>query len=262
MIKEEKHFYYKTGRFLQFYSFSIPIKFNVKHPKLPKHLDRYKNSQFTDHTPEEIETLRKAAARRAVNSIRRLIYGNMYNYDERPKFVTLTFDPKNHAGVNEIQKANHYFTLYRKRLNYHQGKYIPYIAVPERQENGNWHYHQVVFGMPYLPDLLAFEKQVWQYGNTNVKVINKTRGAYNYITKYISKSFLDPSLKGKKRYFSGLQFRPVRTIGSQGIEALLSPLAVKMTLPIRNVVIREKIYSNGIKTPENRGTVQEFILNY
>lgn len=253
-------FYYKTGHFLQIYNFTNPVNFNIKHPYLAKHLDKQKYNNPSEKTPEQIKEQQLSSASRAKHKIRRLIYGNMYNYDELPKFVTLTFDPKRYSDLNDITVVNNHFKHFIQRLRYRTTKHISYIAIPERHESGNWHFHMLLFNMPYT-HYLVFEKLIWKYGGTNMKVVKKTLGVTHYITKYVTKSFLDTSLRGKKRYHTALEYRPIRTLGTEGLDNLLSPLIVKTELPPRSVVIQSKTLSNGIEVEGNNGIVREFILN-
>lgn len=112
-----------------------------------------------------------------------------YNNNKQfTKFLTLTFK----ENITDITIANKYITDFFKRLSYNIFKVktnvLKYIVVPELQERGAWHYHIILFNMPYVPftNLL----QVWNYGSVYITAIKKDADATQiakYITKYIAK---------------------------------------------------------------------------
>ena len=105
------------------------------------------------------------------------------------KFLTLTFKDE----IKDITKANQELTKFFKRLSYHQfgirKNVIKYIAVPELQKRGVWHFHIILFNTKYTPfkDLIKIWGQGGVYINALKRGMNGTEIA-KYITKYISKS--------------------------------------------------------------------------
>jgi hypothetical protein len=146
--------------------------------------------------------------------VRRLILGNLFNHpNEFPKFVTLTFDQKKHPLSHDIDYVNYEFKKFRQRLQYNQGslcthKNIDYIATPEKHADGiHWHYHILLLNMSFTRKE-ELEHHLWGNGFTNIQAIEKTPAVAHYITKYFTKSYADPSLKYKKRYFQALTNQP------------------------------------------------------
>lgn len=105
------------------------------------------------------------------------------------KFLTLTFQEE----IKDITKANQELTKFFKRLSYYQfgirKNVIKYIAVPELQKRGVWHFHIVLFNAKYTPfkDLI----QIWGQGGVFINALRQGMDGTEiakYITKYISKS--------------------------------------------------------------------------
>ena len=86
-----------TGNLHEIYRYEKPIYFDI---------DRKKNEKLKSVvSDEEREERRKqymlTSSYRATTKMKRLIQGNMYQYGEyRPKFLTLTFDPKKPRQFN------------------------------------------------------------------------------------------------------------------------------------------------------------------
>jgi len=190
----------------------------------PEKQTRYK---YSESTPE---TIRKSTSR-AKQQVRRLVLGNLYNdVSEIPKFITLTFDPKQHPDCKDIDYTNYQFKKFRQRLQYSWGGHLPhkqieYIAVPEQQQNGNWHYHTLFLNLPFIT-FKHFENVVWKYGGTNMKKIARNSSVTSYITKYFTKSYSDTKLRYKKRYFHSFSNEPEIYYEPQIVNELLTPLAV------------------------------------
>lgn len=184
----------KTGNYYEVFSYTDGFHYGYASKKSNGYNERDAPAQDS----------RKKASYRAKNNISRLILGNMDMYPQyRLVFLTLTFT----ENITSLEVANPLFNLFTKRLDYYCKKPIKYIAVPEFQERGAVHYHILIFNMPFI-DKMVIEKDIWKLGGTTIKAVNRSKGLYNYITKYITKAFLDERCENKKRYFYSLDNHP------------------------------------------------------
>lgn len=150
-------------------------------------------------TPEQIEKEKQERFIKSIRRAREQVFdlvacnaGRHQDYEGKKqtvKFLTLTFK----ENVTDIEKANTEFTLFMKRLSYHaygvNRNVIKYIAVPELQKRGAWHYHIVLFNLKYIPWENYLE--IWNNGAVYINALrpgaDETEVA-KYITKYISKA--------------------------------------------------------------------------
>lgn len=205
----------KTGVFYELYTYKTPIIFGssklVPRQKPPNNLPTEKNDL-------DRSIYIQKASYRAKQNLRRLTMGNMYSSPERLKFLTLTF----HENLQDYDKAHYEWQKFRQRLSTYAHKKIEYIIVHEKQKRGAIHYHAILFNMPYIEQPTI--QKMW--GNfVSIKQVNKTMGTFYYVTKYLTKSFEDKNLKGRKRYFQNLPHQPYRTADPQELDLLLSPLS-------------------------------------
>lgn len=131
-------------------------------------------------------------ARQTVFDLIQCNVGKWKDYNDKKqttKFLTLTFQKE----IKDITKANEELTKFFKRLSYHQfgirKNVIKYIAVPELQKRGVWHFHIVLFNAKYTPfkDLI----EIWGQGGVYINALRQGMDGTEiakYITKYISKS--------------------------------------------------------------------------
>jgi hypothetical protein len=141
--------------------------------------------------------------------LRRIILNQNF---EKTSFLTLTFA----ENVQDLDVARYEFQKFLKRLNYFlyktkQSK-IKYLAVPERQERGAWHFHILLFDVPFIPnDDIA---SIW--GNGFVKInqvkFQNMMQVFQYISKYITKQFQENQkyihrFLGSKGFFKGYDIR-------------------------------------------------------
>lgn len=105
------------------------------------------------------------------------------------KFLTLTFQ----ENIMDLEVANQEFTKFMKRLSYHaygvRKNVIKYIAVPELQKRGAWHYHVVLFNVKYIPWSILID--IWGKGSVYINALKKNMQGTEiakYVTKYISKA--------------------------------------------------------------------------
>lgn len=190
----------KTGKMTQFFLYQKAIQYGYKKPKTLK--SETNTAPITDS-----QLLIAISTHRAKSKIRNLIIGNIYAYPEyKPVFLTLTTK----ENITELKRANTEFRLFIKRFNYYLGRPIRYIAVPEFQERGSVHYHILIFNLPFIEANVI--RDIWKNGeerNIDIKLVNKGIKIFNYITKYISKNFIDIRYKNQKRYFYSLEHKSV-----------------------------------------------------
>jgi hypothetical protein len=134
---------------------------------------------------------------RTKRTLRRIILNQDFS---KTSFLTLTFQ----ENITDINIARYELQKFLKRLNYFlystKKSKIKYIAVPERQARGAWHFHILLFDVPFvLNDKIA---EIWGQGFIKINQV-KFRNmleVYNYISKYITKQFQE-NQKHLHRYF-------------------------------------------------------------
>lgn len=112
---------------------------------------------------------------------------------QKIKFMTLTFKDE----ITDIKEANKKFTDFLKRLSYNlfgiRKNVIKYLAVPELQDRGVWHFHVILFNCPYV--LQKDLEKVWGHGYVFINALKRKDGKRDidgvyvaqYITKYLTK---------------------------------------------------------------------------
>lgn len=128
------------------------------------------------------------SVRRSKTNVIDLVACNTYKHksytgtNERTKFMTLTFKDR----VTDVKKAYGELTKYMKRLSYKlynvKVNVLKYICVAELQKRGAWHFHIILFNMPYIEhsELLS------AWGNGTVG-INGIKGSAGYVARYVAK---------------------------------------------------------------------------
>jgi hypothetical protein len=194
-----------TGNLHELFKYEKPIKYGFKFT--PEQLQAKKRRAFnnffdlTDEEKKERQALYlQCSSERAKLKIRRLVQGNMYRFKVSAKFLTLTFNTQ----MEDLSTANKIFTNFIKRFDRKAGYKIRYVAVPEFQKNGRVHYHMILFNAPFISEK-SIALDIWKNGSVEIQTVYKTKGLCTYMSKYISKSFLDPRYKAHKRYFFSLE---------------------------------------------------------
>jgi hypothetical protein len=161
---------------------------------------------------------------RARNTIRRLASSN---FDNKSKFVTLTFG----EHITDLTEAHKRFENFIKRLKYYlekekQHNDLKYICVVEFTKAGRIHYH-MISNMPYVKNAILAEK--WGNGFVKINRIKHVDNVGAYIVKYMTKDSADERLKGRKSYFTSKNNleRPVEFKGEIAKDILESLLGQK-----------------------------------
>lgn len=123
-------------------------------------------------------------------------------------FVTLTIDGKKHdrADLNTTYKK---FSQWLRNNYTKRGYKIDYVIIPERHEDGNWHFHGLMRGIPkvdlkqfvvgdtmgkYIADKVYNGDVIYnwvayanKFGYCCIEPIRSRVGSAYYITKYVTK---------------------------------------------------------------------------
>ena len=224
----------KTGKFIELYSYKTPIQYGYKIPPTYRQINN--TTVKKDH--------QKQSSIRAKNKIRRLIIGNIYHYQQyKPSFLTLTFK----ENITLIKDANYQFTLFIKRINYFLGYKIRYVSVPEFQKRGAVHYHLIIFNTSFISAIKI--EEIWANGDIEITLANRGYKAFNYITKYISKTFEDERYKNQKRYFYSLENKDETIFNSEEVVKIYNNLTQDNLLGEFEYMIKD---DNGNITNEVR----------
>lgn len=170
---------------------------------------------------DKIET-RKKTMSKAKQDCRRLINANVDAWNEKPKFLTLTFA----ENVQDIPTANYEFKKFRQRLEYELEIKLKYVVVMEFQKRGAIHYHAIFFNLPYVPNERL--RDIWGHGFIRINQIDNVDNVGAYVTKYMTKEQdgkMD-KLIGKKSYFTSRGLvKPEVIIDKKKIEQLTAALS-------------------------------------
>lgn len=201
---------FKTYSNIQFYNYTTELntdknnlweKAQEIYREFIQDLKSYRISSrkiYLEYIKKQIEEKKKERFIKSLFRARQNIFdliqcntGKWLDYEgkkQTTKFLTLTFKDE----IKDITKANQELTKFFKRLSYHQfgirKNVIKYIAVPELQKRGVWHFHIILFNAKYTPfkDLI----QIWGQGGVYINALRRGMNGTEiakYITKYISK---------------------------------------------------------------------------
>ena len=122
------------------------------------------------------------------------------NFDNRSKFLTLTFNNQQDFDIRDVKQCNKHFKQFIQRMRYIYGNYFKYLAVIEFQDknrDGVVHYH-VIWDLPYIP--IGEIEKIWRAGFCKINKIENVDNIGAYITKYMTKNLDDQRLCGLKAY--------------------------------------------------------------
>jgi hypothetical protein len=154
------------------------------------------------------------AARRARSRLRQLILSAGCNH-----LLTLTY----RENVTDYKQSCQDLSRFVRKVK----RQIPgwvYVAVPEKQKRGAWHWHMAVIGRQDVNLLRESWRSVVGEGNIDVKPPrrskkNRRMGIVAYLSKYLAKGF-----SGESRELNGHRYRATLGIRIPS-EAIAVPLA-------------------------------------
>jgi len=191
----------KSGSMIEVYDHQYPIKYGVYKPR--------EKSQVRDRKQKRSAEYRSRTIIRATNNLRRLIF---LNFNERDKFITLTFNNEQPFDINNLESCLPYYKLFMRKLRSRHSK-LKYITVPEFQKRGAVHYH-ILCNLSFIPkkDL----QSLWPYGFSKPKAIKGTLHLSLYLCKYLKKRFEDKRKEGHRLFYTsqGLK-RPSLAYGAK-----------------------------------------------
>lgn len=161
---------------------------------------------------ERKEEAKRTNARRSKMELRRLV---LSNFENRDKFLTLTFRDGAVSDVTNVDECNKAFDTFLKRLRraYKDVKFCRVIEFQDGNGRGAVHYH-CILKMPFVP----YEKlgEMWGNGFVGINAIEHVDNVGAYIQKYMAKDFDDPRLAGKKAYTTSQNVtKPIVVYGSE-----------------------------------------------
>lgn len=168
--------------------------------------------QFTrTRTQEEEEHSLRTSLNRTKNMIYDLAKSNDWEW-----FITLTFDPKKYDSSN-YDKVTSLLKRFIDNVRHNQSRGLVYLIVPELHADGmKFHFHGFLSDtgfMKFIPSGKLdsdgndiFNIPAWKYGFSTASAIKDTVRASAYITKYITKEFIQHT-KHKKRYYASRNIR-------------------------------------------------------
>lgn len=151
----------------------------------------------------------KRSAVRSKKNLERLISANVGQYEEKDKFITLTF--RQNVSRDELL---HEFRIFVRRLKKRYGTEFEYIAVIERGTRGQekLHLHCIFFNLPYVKN--SYLRKLWGNGFVKINAFESEEEIVAYMVKYVQKTLTDDSYigKGKKFYFTSQHLKkPIET---------------------------------------------------
>jgi len=205
--------YYKHGVLYGNY-FDLRIYGNIKTTFYPSNTDKQKRKDGTK---------RDDSLARARVSLYRLISSNVGQHGRfKVVFATYTFAEYTPNLTTANSRLKYYLAQLRQHLRYNP----KYVAVPEKQESGSWHYHIIFFNIPKLN--FTVNDKLWGQGSKAVK-LEYPRGVNDialYLAGYLTKDMLNDRPLNKKLYYT-----------SRG---LLHPIDVFNTDTIDTILIRSR----------------------
>lgn len=139
-------------------------------------------------------------------------------------FCTFTFDPKKVNSFNFgacYHKVSVWINHQRDRSKL-AGKEFKYLIIPEQHKSGRWHFHALIAGHVFkLKDSKVRTRTLrpiynitsFRSGFTTATTIDNFEAVSNYVSKYITKSFV--TMFNQRRFFASRNLvRPVKKINS------------------------------------------------
>lgn len=143
-------------------------------------------------------------------------------------FVTLTFSPEK-VDRYDYTKCTKKFSKWLNHIREDAGQDFRYIVVPERHQDGAFHFHglfagsetlEITFSGHYTKDgQKVYNIGKYKFGWTTATRVQKNEAVTKYITKYTTKDLME-HIKGKKKYWASrnLNLPAETTLGLEDLE--------------------------------------------
>ena len=168
--------------------------FRFKHTRKTSELSPETPSNEIARTLDQIEDSIKRSLARTKREISDIVDCNDFD-----KFATFTFDPKKHPQCNDYDFAKAKMVNWLNNTQRKHGSFR-YLLVPERQSNGNLHFHALLGGFTgkFYPTNIrgngnnarqCYKLNSWEKYNgfADMEDIGNKEATGKYIAKYISK---------------------------------------------------------------------------
>jgi len=183
---------------------------------------------------------RRDNARRASVAFRRLTACNLGG-SQPPLLLTLTYK----ENIADIAVGYQDYRSFVQSLRHAYGKTFKYVCVPEFQMRGAVHFHALFWGLPaelYLQERKTRElADRWGRGFVFLKQTDGSGKLSSYLTKYMSKAFIDPRLKNKKAYVAS---RNIKRPSEMGGVSPLWPITDDYAVDIEKPIFDKKYYTS------------------
>jgi len=154
---------------------------------------------------------------RGKKTVRRLIEANEGKHGNRDISITLTFD----EHITDKKDAWRAWKNLLYNLNYNQKVKAKAIAVPELTEKGRIHIHAIFFGIPFIHQKKWLH--MWKKGLVWLNKV-KDKRQLAYISKYMSKEFVDDGSGTKLYWQTGRLNKPTEVKEKEKTESLHNSL--------------------------------------
>lgn len=190
--------------------------------------DKNMGTNGDDNLSERKLGKRQDNARRAELAFRRIVASNLEG-SSRPLLITLTY----RENIIDLKRAYKDLSSFIQSLRYKYGKIFKYICVPEFQKRGAVHYHALFWGLPKKIFLLERKNReiarLWARGYVFIKETDGNQKLSFYLSKYMSKAFVDPRLKNQKCYVASrniLRPKVIKGVSYSGIGIIFDEYGV------------------------------------
>lgn len=208
---------------VMFYKFKNPRRLNATGKKA---------TDASQRTEEQATDSLEASLRRTRREISDIVQCNDFD-----KFATFTFDPKKHPQASDYSYAKKKMIQWLNKQQARHGAFN-YLVVPERQKNGNLHFHALLDGFTgkyHATNMRGKGKTArqcykidsWEKSNgfADMEEIGNKEATAHYIGKYISKDISNNEKiqqKGEKRYFSSRSLKRPKKLYNKSLNSLVA----------------------------------------
>lgn len=204
----------------------------------------------TTGSDEELERKlgkRRDNAKRAVMAFRRLVLCQL-GRGENPILITLTYA----ENMEELGQGYRDFKAFINALRYRYGEQFRYVCVPEFQKRGALHFHALFWDLPKADILLQTERQtrliasLWKRGFVFLKKTDGNNKLSSYLSKYMSKAFVDIRLRNQRAFSSSRNcLRPIVGSGFHAVNIVLDAWELSTETPLQTTQYETKWLGKG-----------------